>query len=108
MTLYNSAVSLVFVPIMEPFGLVALEAMACGTAVIGVREAGIRESVIDGVTGVLVERDTEEIAHAIDYLVQNEDIRTKLGQHAVESVRAEWTWKRTIDDYEKHVSKFLS
>jgi glycosyltransferase involved in cell wall biosynthesis len=51
-SLYNQAMALVYIFLMEPFGLVALEAMACGTPVIGVRESGIRESVIDGITGI--------------------------------------------------------
>lgn len=105
--LYNQAIALVFVPIMEPFGLVALEAMACGTPVIGVREAGIRESVIDGVTGILVERDSAQIATAIEYLQQHKDVRTKMSRQAVDYIRASWTWERTIDRYEHEVSRLL-
>src|SRR3990167_7573654 len=52
--LYNQALAVIFVPVMEPFGFIATEAMACGTPVIGVREGGIRESGIDGQTGPLV------------------------------------------------------
>src|SRR3990167_3028834 len=63
--LYNEVTALVFLPNMEPFGLVALEAMACGAPVIGVREAGIRESVIDGTTGILVDRNSDDAGRAI-------------------------------------------
>lgn len=106
--LYNQAIALVFVPVMEPFGLVAVEAMACGTPVIGVREAGIRESVIDGVTGILVERDSAQIAAAIEYLQQHKEVRTKMSQQAVEYIQTSWTWKRTIDRYEHEVARLLS
>jgi glycosyltransferase involved in cell wall biosynthesis len=106
-TLYNTANAVIFVPIMEPFGLVALEAMACGTPVIGVREGGIRESVIDGKTGLLVERDVNEIAMAIDYLQQNPDARATMGQRAVHYVQTEWSWQRTIDRYEEEVRRRL-
>ncbi len=92
---------------MEPFGLVALEAMACGTPVVGVREAGIRESVVDGKTGLLVERDVNEIAVAIDYLQQDQDFRSKLSQQAVHYVQAEWSWKATINRYEEEIRKRL-
>lgn len=106
--LYNNAMALVFVPIMEPFGLVALEAMACGTPVIGVREAGVRESVIDGVTGILVDRDIKQIAAAIEYLRDHDDVRRKMSQQAVEYVRDQWTWERTIDQYEDAVRQLVS
>ena len=106
--LYNQSLMLVFVPIMEPFGLVALEAMACGTPVIGVREGGIQESVRDGQSGILVNRDSTELAQAIDHLVQNPDVRNQLGQQAGMYVRSEWTWAQSIDRYEKEVEKLLT
>ena len=106
--LYNQSLMLVFVPIMEPFGLVALEAMACGTPVIGVREGGVRESVRDGQSGILVNRDSTELAQAIDHLVQNPDVRSRLGQQASMCVRSEWTWAQSIDRYEKEVEKLLT
>jgi len=106
--LYNQSLMLVFVPIMEPFGLVALEAMACGTPVIGVREGGVRESVLDGQSGILVDRDSTELAQAIDRIVQNPDLRSRLGQQAGVYVRSEWTWARSIDRYEEKVRKVLA
>jgi glycosyltransferase involved in cell wall biosynthesis len=106
--LYNQSLMLVFMPIMEPFGLVALEAMACGTPVIGVREGGVRESVLDGKSGILVDRNPTELAEAIDHLVQNPELRDRLGQQAGVYVRSEWTWARSIDQYEKEVEKLLT
>mgnify|MGYP001566814892 CR=1 FL=1 len=105
--LYNQSLMLVFMPIMEPFGLVALEAMACGTPVIGVREGGVRESVLDGHSGILVDRDSSELAQAIERLVLNPDLRSRLGEQAGVYVRNEWTWSRSIDCYEREVGKLL-
>ena len=107
-SLYGQALAVVFVPIMEPFGLVAIEAMASGTPVIGIKEAAVRESVIDGVTGILVDRDASQIAAAIIRLQQHKETRAEMSRQAVEHVRAHWTWERTIERYEEEVRKVLN
>lgn len=106
--LYSQALALVFVSIMEPFGLVALEAMACGTPVIGIKEAAIRESVIDGATGILVDRDAGQIAEAIMQLQQHKEMRAEMSRQAVEHVRTHWTWECTVNRYKEEVRKFLN
>ena len=106
-SLYSQALALVFVPIMEPFGLVAIEAMASGTPVIGIKEAAIRESVIAGVTGILVDRDAAQIAAAIIQLQQQKEMRAEMSRQAAEHVRAHWTWECTVKRYEEEVRKML-
>ena len=106
--LYSQTLALVLVPIMEPFGLVAIEAMASGTPVIGIKEAAIRESVIDGTTGILVDRDVDQIAAAITQLQQHKETRAEMSRQAVEHVRAHWTWERTVKRYEEEVRKVLN
>ncbi len=105
--LYNTALAVVFVPIMEPFGLVPLEAMACGTPVVGVKEAGIRETVVDGETGFLVERHPEAIAEALRKLSADQVLRNGMGQRAVRNIRERWTWPIAIDRYEHEVNNLL-
>jgi glycosyltransferase involved in cell wall biosynthesis len=46
----------------EPFGLVMIEAMACGTPVIAYRSGSVPEVVEDGVTGFIVENEEEAVA----------------------------------------------
>ena len=106
--LYSQALAVVVVSIMEPFGLVAIEAMASGTPVIGIKEAAIRESVIDGATGILVDRDVDQIAAAIIHLQQHKETRAEMSRQAIERVRAHWTWERTVERYEEEVRKLLS
>jgi len=53
--LYSQAAVFCCPSIYEPFGIINLEAMACGTPVVGSKVGGIAEVVVDGVTGVLVD-----------------------------------------------------
>lgn len=61
------AIATVFIAKNEDFGMVALESMSSGTPVIGVDEGGIRETVIDGKTGILIspEATKEELIQAV-------------------------------------------
>ena len=106
--LYNEVMALVFMPSMEPFGLVVLEAMACGTPVIGAREGGVRESVLDGVTGILVDRNIDDVGEAIERLIHSQELRDRLSQQAVEYVRREWVWGRTLDCYLREVERLFN
>lgn len=89
--LYNRAVALLYAPYLEPFGLAPLEAMACGTAVVAVKEGGVRESVIHNQTGVLIERDDVLFAEAIKALLLDETRRHRMQEQAVDCVQAFWT-----------------
>jgi glycosyltransferase involved in cell wall biosynthesis len=95
MTRNNSVVVTLYAPIMEPFGFVPLESMACGTPVVGVREAGVRESVVHGVTGLLVEREPAELARAVEALLTDPNRAADMGRCGRACVQEHWTWERT-------------
>ena len=66
---------------VEGFGIVALEANAVGTPVIGARYCGVEEAVNDGISGVLVDgNSSEEIVQAIDYCITNQESLTSTSQ----------------------------
>lgn len=90
---YNTALATVCASIMEPFGLVPLESMACGTPVVAVREGGYRETVLDGHTGLLTGRSPGEIAHGIRMLKDDDALRQRMGRNGVEHVTACWSWR---------------
>ena len=89
--LYNRATGFLYAPYLEPFGLAPLEAMACGTAVVAVKEGGVRESVIHNQTGTLVERDEDAFAEAVRELLLDHARRDRVGTEGVEWVRGFWT-----------------
>lgn len=94
--LYNRAQLCVYAPVQEPFGLVPLEAMACGTPVVGVREGGVQESVVHEYNGLLVERDPQKFGAAIQYMLANPDLAAVYGQNGREYVIKNWTWDQSV------------
>ncbi len=89
--LYGKAKLFLYGPYLEPFGLAPLEAMACGTPVIAVKEGGVRETVVHGETGFLTERDEHIFAEAITALLLDEAKRRSMSQKAVEVIHDFWT-----------------
>lgn len=97
------AIATIFIARNEDFGMVALESMACGVPVIGVDEGGIRETVVDGQTGVLLspEATIEELVQAVDGLTRER----ALAMHDACITRAE---EFSLKAFEKIVrEKFL-
>ncbi|WP_346320094.1 glycosyltransferase [Chitinophaga sp. YIM B06452] len=93
--LYYSAADLfITTPWYEPFGITPLEAMACGTPVIGSMVGGIKYSVLDGKTGALVPpQDPEALAVKIHGLLTDPALLQKMSEAAVKRVRAMFTWQ---------------
>jgi len=80
---YNAADICVVPSYYESFGLVAVEAMACGVPVVASRVGGLRETVQDGQTGYLVPwRCPEPFAERLELLLNNETLRRSLGREA--------------------------
>ena len=103
MTVNNSAMVTLYAPIMEPFGFVPLESMACGTPVVGVREAGVRESVADGASGLLVDRELAEFARAVEALLSDPDRAAGMGRRGRAWVQEHWTWDQTLARLERYL-----
>ncbi|MFY9927482.1 MAG: glycogen synthase [Streptosporangiaceae bacterium] len=79
--------------VYEPLGIVNLEAMACGTAVVGSRTGGIPEVVADGETGLLVPPgEPEPLAVALNELLQDPARAQAMGQAGRKRAIAEFGW----------------
>ena len=98
---YQLALATVCASRLEPFGLTAIESMACATPVVAIREAGFRESVTDGVTGVLVDPEPAALADGIGGLVAVSGTVAAMGKAGREDVIARWTWDRTVSQVER-------
>ncbi len=105
--LYNQAQLVLYAPVMEPFGFVPIEAIACGTPVIGVREGGIRETVMHEETGLLTEREPRQFAEAIAALLDNEQLRARYGRQGRQHVQRQWTWERSVCALEALLSEAM-
>lgn len=105
--LYNKAKLVLYAPYLEPFGLVPLEAMACGTVVVAVREGGVRESVIHDETGILTERDEKMFAEATTELLLNEKKRQKMAQRGIETIHNFWTLEHAGKRLLKHLNRAI-
>jgi len=95
---WYSAATLVCVPSYnESFGLVAVEAQACGTPVVAAAVGGLPTVVRDGVSGLLVEsHDADDYAAAIRRIVEQPALRESMARAAVEQA-ATFAWERTAD-----------
>lgn len=91
--LMRSSDALVTVPWYEPFGMVALEAMACGLPVIASNVGGLVDSVVDGATGLLVEpRSPDQLVRAVRLLMEDPARRQALGRSGRARAEHRYDW----------------
>jgi D-inositol-3-phosphate glycosyltransferase len=93
--LVRSADVVVCVPWYEPFGIAALEAMACGVPVVASAVGGFTDSIVNGTTGLLVPpRDPAALADAADALLADPAMRAAFGDAGVRRARRWYSWQR--------------
>ncbi|MFZ7127600.1 MAG: glycogen synthase [Desulfobacterales bacterium] len=116
--LYSHAALFVCPSVYEPFGIINLEAMACGTPVVASAVGGIPEVVEPGCTGLLVpfepagpedaeprdpDRLSRDLAAAIDELMRSPEQRESMGRAARQRVEEHFSWKKiarqTLETY---------
>lgn len=96
--LLRSANVVVCVPWYEPFGMVALEAMACAVPVVATAVGGLRETVLDGETGLHVPaHDHSRLATALAALLEDREWCEWLGAHGAKRAASMYTWNRVAD-----------
>jgi glycosyltransferase involved in cell wall biosynthesis len=91
--LYQNCYAVLFTAKNEDWGIVPLEAMACGKPVIAVNEGGVKESIINNKTGFLVEAIPEKICEKMLLLTNNPHLTKKMGEMGIKhSVKFDWSF----------------
>jgi D-inositol-3-phosphate glycosyltransferase len=92
---YAAADVFVSTPWYEPFGITPVEAMACGTPVVGSAVGGIKATVRDGETGYLVPpKDPDALADRLARLFADPALCAAMGRNALLRARAHYTWAK--------------
>lgn len=99
---YNAADVFVTTPWYEPFGITPLEAMACGTPVVGSNVGGIKYSVQDKKSGFLVEPNNPEgLADRLADILKNKKIANLFRENSIKWVNAQFTWEKVAGQASK-------
>jgi D-inositol-3-phosphate glycosyltransferase len=97
--LLRSADVVVCAPWYEPFGIVPLEAMACGVPVVVSSVGGLTDTVVAGVTGLHVPpRSPVPLAHALRALLQEPELRRRMGAAGTARVRRRYRWPQIAQE----------
>ena len=94
--------------VQEGFGLVALEAMACGKPVVVTDIVGTAEDVRRENSGIVVPpQDAESLSKALEYILINKDKRVEFGNNALALVKEKYTWMRHAEIVERAYQEAL-
>ncbi|MFA6502048.1 MAG: glycosyltransferase, partial [Parachlamydiales bacterium] len=87
----------------EGWGITVIEANACGTPVIASNVAGLKDSVVDGRTGILVKvRDIEQMSKAMESIIQDSELKKKLTQQSI-MWATEFDWNKQSRSFLKQM-----
>ena len=85
-----------------------LEAMSMGKVVLASNVGGLQELIEDNVNGVIFEKDNiDDLASKLIMLLDRKDLRQKIGQKAIESMRIDRDWSRIIHKYKRIYSTII-
>jgi len=92
----NASCALIPTPISEAFSIFAIEAMSVGTPVVATNVGGLPEVITNGVNGILVNPEVDEIASAVLSLLEDEELASELGRNAFNTAQSEFGMDRLV------------
>jgi glycosyltransferase involved in cell wall biosynthesis len=103
----NRAMLMIYCSRLEPFGFAPLEANACGVPVLAVAEGGVRETIVSGVNGLLVDSDPRRMADAVMRLMDDPEYARRLGRTARQQVVEQWSVEAAVGRLEQELLETL-
>ncbi|HTW92452.1 MAG TPA: glycosyltransferase family 4 protein [bacterium] len=105
---YRRAAVLVENSVKEGWGLIVMEANACGTPVVAANSPGLRDSSKDGVNGLMYEYgDVPSLAEKLEKLLSDDALRARLGQQGIAWAK-QWTWDGAAEAMERVADKAIN
>jgi mannosylfructose-phosphate synthase len=105
---YRQAEVFVLPSLFEPFGMTALEAMACGTPVVASRPGGIRTVITTEENGLLVDpADPDEFAEAMVRLLKDRALGRRLGEAGRQTIVAQFSWEAIAERHIAFYRRFM-
>jgi mannosylfructose-phosphate synthase len=105
---YQNALLFALPSIFEPFGMTALEAMACNVPVIASKYGGIRNVIQSGKNGLLVDpKNSEEFARAMITILNDKKMAARLGQEGCKTIHKHFSWEVIAEKHIAFYKKFM-
>ncbi len=95
--------------LFEPFGMTALEAMACGRPVVASKFGGIRNVITSGENGLLVDpQNAEEFAGAMIKLLEERDFSDRIAEAGRQTIQEQYSWEAIAQRHIAFYDKFMA
>jgi glycosyltransferase involved in cell wall biosynthesis len=98
--LYATCLCTIYTPKNEDFGLVPIEAAASSKPCIGINEGGLKETIIDGGTGFLVD-NSDELAEKMELMLKTPGLAESLGKRARLVCKDKFSWERFFERFDQ-------
>jgi mannosylfructose-phosphate synthase len=108
-SLYQHAELFVLPSVFEPFGMTALEAMACGTPVVASKFGGIRNVITNGQNGVLIDpTDAREFADGMISVLSDQALAGRFGSEGSHTIQESYSWEAIAQRHLELYGEFIT